>query len=165
MLEHGADPNALYKFQIPKKIIQTYVNEGNLSKIRLLIMFGATEDGVKFDPNKSQIKHMFSSTRLDYQTVKKLERKLALLNMDDKKKESFLLETGKIWEKLSKDETSEFFRSYYQKKVNHYYRNVNNYKSGLTINKKFTDNSCTLRRRFNNEKEPLLMKKNKQLTF
>lgn len=122
LLENGAKPEADYKledFEL-QRVIQVYAWAENSSLVRLLTIYGESNDSIKFRTQSSPAKNVFLTTKKLFEEKSNLESSLINLSYGDTAKAKIYKRLEEIWQKVADVETDIIFKNHYQKKANVY---------------------------------------------
>ena len=121
LLEHKADPNAIDQNKESRgKTIQLYVDTENLSNIKLLVLYGANIDGVKFAPHTVYLKDFILGKNEVYKERIQAEQELNNPQAKRSKHIEACKKLQKLWEEQIQDEAEPIYKAHYQKKANEY---------------------------------------------
>jgi len=128
LLQHKAKPNlsCTNGFFNNAKPIQNCINQADESGIKLLIMHGANDEGVRFILNRQDIETLFYKiwgTKRQYDAYLK-EANAQLVNKQYSQALSNYLRAGDVWYTLSQDEPVALYQHYYQEQALTLYKNA-----------------------------------------
>lgn len=127
LLKHKANPNLTSTNVIsskPEKIIQVSIEQANTSNIKLLIMYGADDLGLKFVNSRDDIEKLFYKTRgIKEQYDAHLKMADAeWLNKRYSRALSNYQKAADIWYTLSQDEPVARYQKHYKKQALLFYK-------------------------------------------
>jgi len=127
LLKYKAKPNLLSKNVVSlnnEKPIQNCINQADASSIKLLIMHGADDKGVRFILDRQDIETLFYKTletKRQYDAYLK-EAKIQLLNKQYSQALTHYLQAGDTWYTLSQNEPVALYQHYYQEQALIFYK-------------------------------------------
>lgn len=126
LLKYKAKPNLLSKNVVSlnnEKPIQNCINQADASSIKLLIMHGADDKGVRFILDRQDIETLFYKTletKRQYDAYLK-DAKTQLLSKQYSQALTNYLQAGNVWYVLSQNEPVALYQQYYQEQALTFY--------------------------------------------